>query len=199
MYVAVGSFNILVAALVLVLLPTAPDAASWLSEEEKVCIREKLTLDQAGTGKKVYQKSAIVEAFVLDLQPWLLFILVVLLTLPTTIISNFSAAIIKGFGYDYKTAALLNIPTGMISIITILGSTYAIINGFPRCLSIVTLQVPVLIGAGLMSFYDGGRAGVLAGIYLEEGDCKCYDAGWSWCRGSHRTTNSIESGGTALY
>ncbi|KAI1358841.1 putative allantoate permease [Xylaria arbuscula] len=148
------------------LLPITPDAADWLSEEQKARIHEKLALDQAGTGKKVYEKRAVVETLVFDLQAWLLSILVVLYMLPATVTGNFSAAIIKGFGYDSKTAALLNIPSGMLAIISTLGTTYAMMKGLPRCLNIIVLQVPTLIGAGLLSFYHSGKAGVLAGIYL---------------------------------
>ncbi|KAI1129207.1 putative allantoate permease [Nemania abortiva] len=165
MFVAVGLFNLVIAVLILLLLPNAPETASWLSEAEKMHIRERLTLDQAGTGKKVFQKMALVEV-PFDMHAWVLFVLTILIVIPSGVITTFSATLIKGFGYDSKTAALLNIPSGAVSVIATLGCTYALLIDFPRWLGIVVLMVPSLIGAGLMSFYDGGKAGVLAGIYL---------------------------------
>ncbi|KAI1422613.1 putative allantoate permease [Xylaria sp. FL1777] len=166
MFVSVGLFNIIIATLILLLLPNTPETTSWLSDTEKTHIREKLALDQAGTGKKIFRKMALVEALVFDLHVWILFVLTVLIVIPSGVITTFSATLIKGFGYDPKSAALLNIPSGAVSIIATLGCTYAILIDFPRCLGIMVLMIPTLIGAGLMSFYDGSRGGVLAGIYL---------------------------------
>ncbi|KAI3324524.1 MFS general substrate transporter [Xylariaceae sp. AK1471] len=165
MFVAVGLFNFVIAALILLLLPNTPDTASWLSEAEKVRVHEKLMLDQAGTGKKVFQKMALVETL-WDVHVWILFFLTILIVIPSGVVTTFSATLIAGFGYDPKSAALLNIPSGVVSIIATLGCTYAILVNFPRWLGIAILMVPTLIGAGLMSFYRGSKGGVLAGIYL---------------------------------
>ncbi|KAI0446464.1 putative allantoate permease [Xylaria telfairii] len=165
MFVAVGLFNLIIAVLIIVLLPNSPESASWLSEAEKIRIREKLALDQAGTGPKVFRKAALKESL-FDLHVWILLILTILIVIPSGVITTFSATLIRGFGYDPKNAALLNIPSGAVSIIATLSCTYAILIDFPRWLGIVVLMVPTLIGAGLMSFYHGSQGGVLAGIYL---------------------------------
>jgi hypothetical protein len=58
-------------------------------------------------------------------------------------------------------------PSGLVSIASTLCSTFAILKGFPRWLSIVLLLIPAVIGAGLFSFLDGmNQPGRLAGIYL---------------------------------
>ncbi|KAI0545511.1 putative allantoate permease [Xylaria curta] len=165
MFVAVGIFNLIVAALIILFLPNEPQTATWLSEAEKIHIREKLALDQAGTGMKVFRKAALKEAL-FDIHVWILLVLTILIVIPSGVITTFSATLIRGFGYDPKSAALLNIPSGVVSIIATLSCTYAILIDFPRWLGIVVLMVPTFIGAGLMSFYKGSRGGVLAGIYL---------------------------------
>ncbi|KAI0190893.1 putative allantoate permease [Xylaria flabelliformis] len=165
MFVAVGIFNLIIAALTILFLPNGPQTAAWLSEAEKIRIHEKLALDQAGTGMKVFQKAALKEVL-FDIHVWILLVLTILIVIPSGVITTFSATLIRGFGYDSKSAALLNIPSGAVSIIATLGCTYAILIGFPRWLGIVVLMVPTFIGAGLMSFYKGSRGGVLAGIYL---------------------------------
>ncbi|CAJ2507865.1 Uu.00g090510.m01.CDS01 [Anthostomella pinea] len=165
MFVAVGASNLLVAALILLFLPEAPDAASWLTPAEKVHIHARLALDQAGAGRKVFRREAIMETLC-DAHVWVLFVLTVLIVIPSGVVTTFSATLIAGFGYDPKTAALLNMPSGVVSILATLGCTYAILVDFPRWLGIVALMVPTLLGAGLMSFYRGSQGGVLAGIYL---------------------------------
>ncbi|KAK5630545.1 hypothetical protein RRF57_006260 [Xylaria bambusicola] len=95
MFVAVGSFNIVVAALILLLIPKTPDVTTWLNKEEKVHIRERLAFDQAGTGRKVFQKKAVVEAFFFDAQVWILFVLTTLLMIPAGVAANFGAAILR--------------------------------------------------------------------------------------------------------
>ncbi|KAF2092631.1 putative allantoate permease [Rhizodiscina lignyota] len=165
MFVAVGAFNILVAVAVILFLPNNVDSASFLSEDEKVAIHDLLILDQGGNGKKVFKFWSLWETAA-DLQVWLLFILTILIAIPSGVITTFSAVLIKGFGYTAKQSALLNMPSGAVSIFATLICTFAILKNFPRWLGICVLMAPTLIGAGLMSFYKGTRGGVLAGIYL---------------------------------
>jgi hypothetical protein len=96
----------------------------------------------------------------------MLFFLTIFIVIPSGIITTFSATLIRGFGFTAKEAALLNMPSGVVSITASLLGTFAILYRFPRWLAIVLLNVPTLIGAGLMSFYTGSQAGALAGIYL---------------------------------
>lgn len=166
MMVAVGAFNIVVATIVLLFLPDTVDSAKFLSAEEKACIHQKLALDQGGNGKKVFRAASLWE-LVADAQVWLLFLLTILIVIPSGVITTFSATLIRGFGYGPKQAALLNMPSGIVSIASTLMCTFAILRGFPRWLSIILLLIPTVIGAGLMSFIDAdNQAGKLAGIYL---------------------------------
>ncbi|KAK5055123.1 hypothetical protein LTR84_012871 [Exophiala bonariae] len=166
MMVAVGIFNICVATIVLLFLPDTVDSAKFLSSDEKASIHRKLALDQAGNGTKVFRRSSLWEIF-FDAQIWLLFLLTVLIVIPSGVITTFSATLIRGFGYKPKQAALLNMPSGIVSIASTLICTFAILRGFPRWLSIVLLLIPTVIGAGLMSFISPkNQPGKLAGIYL---------------------------------
>lgn len=166
MMVAVGAFNITVAITVLLFLPDNVDAAKFLTIEEKTAIHRKLILDQGGNGAKVFKLASLGEV-VLDLQVWLLILLTILIVIPSGVITTFSATLIRGFGYNSKQAALLNMPSGIVSIAATLLCTFAIRRGFPRWLSIVLLLVPTIIGAGLMSFTaKTNQPSKLAGIYL---------------------------------
>ncbi|KAJ5742031.1 hypothetical protein N7533_011440 [Penicillium manginii] len=166
MFVAIGAVNILASLLVLFILPESPAEAKFLSEEEKQRISQRLSEDAAGVGDKVFRWRSVLEAFA-DLQTWLLVLLTVLITIPSGVITTFSAILIKGFGYNSKESALLNMPSGIVSIFSTMASTYAIAKGFSRWLAIDILLIPTLLGSCLMSFLPSeNKGGCLAGIYL---------------------------------
>jgi predicted MFS family arabinose efflux permease len=171
MFVAIGVVNILASLLVLFILPESPAEAKFLSEEEKQRISQRLSEDAAGVGDKVFRWRSVLEAFA-DLQTWLLVLLTVLITIPSGVITTFSAILIKGFGYNSKESALLNMPSGIVSIFSTMASTYAIAKGFSRWLAIDILLIPTLLGSCLMSFLPSeNKGGCLAGIYLVNTVC----------------------------
>lgn len=166
MFVMIGAVNILVSLLVIFLLPDNPDKAKFLSETEKRRIAQRLTDDRSGVGSKVFRWRSVLEALG-DLQTWLLVLLTILITIPSGVITTFSAILIKGFGYSSKESALLNMPSGIVSIVATMISTFAISRGFSRWLAIDLLLIPTLLGSCLMSFLPSeNQAGCLAGIYL---------------------------------
>jgi sugar phosphate permease len=171
MFVVIGVVNILVSLLVIFFLPNTPDDAKFLNDSEKRRIAQRLTDDQAGVGVKVFQLRSVLEAFG-DLQTWLLVLLTILITFPSSVITTFSAILIKDFGYTSEESALLNMPSGVVSIVATMVSTYAISKGFSRWLAIDLLLLPTLLGSCLMSFLPAGnQGGSLAGIYLVNTVC----------------------------
>ena len=166
MMIAVGVFNVCVALIVIFFLPSTLLSAKFLAQNEKESLRRMLALDQAGNGAKVFKVKGLSEVFT-DLQVWLLTLLTALTVIPSGVITTFSAILIKGFGYDSKQSALLNVPSGVVSIIATCGTAYAVLKNVPRWISIIIILIPALIGAGLMSFLDPSyQGGKLAGIYL---------------------------------
>ncbi|MCJ1304697.1 hypothetical protein MMC08_007510 [Hypocenomyce scalaris] len=166
MMLATGLFNVLVAVVILIFLPNSRDSAKFLSADEKESLHRTLILDQAGNGPKVFRIRGVWEAFA-DLQVWLLSLLTILTLMSSGVITAFSATLINGFGYTPKQSALLNMPSGIVSIIATYGSTYAVLRGHERWLVIVLFLVPTIIGAGLMSFAPTHNQGAkLTGIFL---------------------------------
>ncbi|KAG9969946.1 MFS general substrate transporter, partial [Aureobasidium melanogenum] len=166
MFVCVGIVNILVALLILLTLPDGPQKASFSSQEEKESIKKRLGMDSAGNEPTKFCLHSSRE-LLLDPQTWLLVLLTLCITIPSGVITTFSAVLIHSFGFDSRQSALLNIPSGAVSIFATILSTWAIVKQAPRWLSIVGLLIPALIGGALLSFEGIGRpAGSLAGIYL---------------------------------
>lgn len=164
MFLCVGVFNMAIAIAVLVLLPNSVDSAKFLNEAEKAHIQERLAFDQAGNGRRIFKPSAILKTL-LDPTIYLLSLITIMVVIPSGVITTFSATLIRGLGFDSKVSALLNMPSGVISIFATLVSTSAIRFNVQRWLSLILLFIPTIIGAGLMSF-ESSQAGALAGVYL---------------------------------
>jgi predicted MFS family arabinose efflux permease len=166
MFLVVGVLNILVALLVLSALPTSTDTATFLTEPDKRRIKQRLVSNSAGLGDKSFNSVAVVRTLT-DAHTWLLLLLTVLINMPSGLIMMFSSSLIKGFGYSSTASALLNTPSGVVTIVSVMISTYAVSKGYPRWLIIDTMLIPTLVGSALMSFLpEGEEAGSLIGIYL---------------------------------
>jgi MFS family permease len=166
MFLAIGFVNCFVAAIIFFWLPATPEEAPFLNSMEKEAVAQRLHDDHAGLGVKKLRVRSIFETF-LDLQTWLLCLLTILNVIPSGVITTYSSILIKGFGYTNKQAALLNMPSGLVTIFALLTSTYAVRKGYQRWFSIIIMVIPTLIGACLMSFLPKtNKAGLLTGIYL---------------------------------
>lgn len=86
------------------------------------------------------------------------------------VITTYSSTIIKQFGYTPKVSALLNMPSGIISITATIGVGYGIRKTSNRWAWLIASCVPGVIGGGLMSFSPShNHAALLAGVYLVNG------------------------------
>lgn len=165
MFLCIGIVNCFIAIAVW-WLPGTPEEATFLTSAEKEAIAQRLHDDHAGVGIKKLRVRSIFETF-LDLQTWLLCLLTILTVIPSGVITTYSAILIKGFGYNSKQAALLNMPSGIITILALLSSTWVVRKGYQRWVAIIMAVIPTLLGACLMSFLPKeNKVGLLTGIYL---------------------------------
>jgi hypothetical protein len=123
-----------------------------------------------------------------DPQTWLLSLITVASNVPNGAVSSYQATIIKQFGYTSEETALLSIPSGAVSMVSILVATWAAGRYNQRGLSIILLLIPGefslfrsnsslpiriltiitgIIGGALMAFLPStDKAGKLIGNYL---------------------------------
>jgi MFS family permease len=166
MFLCIGLINLIVGLIIFFWLPATPDEAGFLSPDEKEAIAQRLAEDHSGVGRKVLRVRSVLETF-LDLQTWLLCLLTILNVIPSGVITTYSSILIKNFGYKPPVAALLNMPSGIVSIVALMGSTWIITKGYQRWFSIIVALCVTLLGACLMSFSPKhNKAALLAGIYL---------------------------------
>jgi MFS family permease len=165
MFLVIGVVNILISGFIF-RLPPDPEKSTFLTPAEIEFIVQRLKDDHAGVGPKVVRKRSVIEA-ILDLQTWLLCLITLLTTMSAGVVVYYSALLITTFGYNSKQAALLNMPSGLVAIISTLCVVTVVRNGYPRWLTIAIACIPPTIGGCLMSFLPAtSKIGLLVGVYL---------------------------------
>ncbi|OAA70534.1 Major facilitator superfamily domain, general substrate transporter [Cordyceps fumosorosea ARSEF 2679] len=166
MFVTLGCITVAIGLCVLFFLPDTPMQAGWLSNVEKLALLKHVSVNQTGISSKKFRFKEILEGL-LDLQLWLLLLAVVLLSVSSGVVTTYSATLIRNLKYSPKQAALMNMPSGAVSIFFTLMVGFGIRHGSHRWAWIIACIIPAIIGGALMSFLPtSNRAGILAGIYL---------------------------------
>ncbi|KAM4062853.1 major facilitator superfamily protein [Hirsutella rhossiliensis] len=167
MFVVLGCLTVVFGIATFLFLPDTPMKAPWLSDTEKVALLKHVSVNQTGIDTRKFRASEVLEA-VCDPQIWLLIVSVILLSVSSGVVTTYSSTLIKNLGYQPKQAALMNMPSGIVSIFFTLLVGFGIRKQSHRWAWILVCIVPAITGGALMSFLNPhtNRSGVLAGIYL---------------------------------
>lgn len=112
----------------MIFIPSEPLSASKLTPKEKYVLLLELTENKSAVQSYKFKPRQVLEILV-DPQSWLYLVISVTITWSSNTISSFSAQDIMGFGFTAKEAALLNMPSGVVSIISSWISTFFIMRG----------------------------------------------------------------------
>lgn len=115
MFVVLGCMTVVFGLCTFFFLPDTPMKARWLSNTEKVALLKHVSVNQTGIESRKFRLKEIVEALT-DPQIYLLILSVVLLSVSSGVVTTYSATLIKNLGYLPKEAALMNMPSGVVSI-----------------------------------------------------------------------------------
>ncbi|WEW55538.1 hypothetical protein PRK78_000969 [Emydomyces testavorans] len=141
MFIALGAFTVIVGTGMAIIIPDSPMKAVFLSDQEKAALLKHVSVNKTGVKNKHFKLRHIVE-MLKDIQVWLMVLLVAL-------------------------AALLNTPSGLVTIVSTILSGVMVRYKSHRWACIVACCLPGIIGCSLMSFVSkDNHAGVLTGIYL---------------------------------
>ncbi|KIW72454.1 hypothetical protein PV04_00645 [Phialophora macrospora] len=167
MFLVFGLITIAWGIVVFFILPDSP-MTSRFSHNEKVLAIERLRENKTGIENKMFKGEQFLETM-LDPRTWLIVVIVIAGNVPTGACGVYSSTLIKGFGYTSKQSALLNIPSGAISMIAVVSASWYAGRFNNRGYGIVALLLPGVLGGGLMAFLPkSDKAGKLAGIYLTQ-------------------------------
>lgn len=105
-----------------------------------------------------------------------------LIDLSNGAISSYQATIIEGFGYTSEQSALLQLPSGAVSIISILIATWIAGRYNARGVNVFTLILPGgVLGGSLLAFLPKtNKAGTLIGNYLTQCVGASLPLNYSW-------------------
>lgn len=166
LFLVVGFLNIACGLYVVIYVPSEPLTTKSLTPKEKFVILEKLTFEKIGINGKKFKPKQALELLV-DPQCWLYLIISATISFSSNTVSSFSARDIMSFGFNSKEAALLNMPSGVVSVVTSWISTYFIMKGTTRFVAICVLLLPAICGGALMSYLpETNKGGLLVGIYM---------------------------------
>lgn len=167
MYLVFGLITFVWGILIAVFLPDSP-MSSRLTQAEKRTAIERLRENQTGIENRTFKIDQFKET-IFDIRTWMIVVIILAGNVPTGATGSFSSILIKGFGYDSKQSALLNVPSGIIQMMAVMIAAWAAGRGNNRGFAIIGLLLPGILGGGLMAFLPSGakfKAGKLVGIYL---------------------------------
>ncbi|KAK7216807.1 hypothetical protein V2G26_004810 [Clonostachys chloroleuca] len=166
MFVTLGCLTVVIGICTAFLIPDTPMQASWLSDTEKVALLKHVSVNQTGIRNQKFRPKEILEALC-DPQLYLMLLSVVLLSVSSGVVTTYSSTLILNLGYDSKRAALMNMPSGVISIFFTLLVGFGVRKSSHRWAWSIGCIIPAIIGGALMSFLPiNNKKGILAGIYL---------------------------------
>lgn len=165
MFLVFGLITIAVGVCVVLFLPDNP-MKSRLSAAEKLFAIERLRDNKTGIENKIFKPSQAIECLC-DPHTWMLSLITTSSNVTNGATSSFQATIIKGLGYSSKQSALLSIPGGVVSVVSILSASYVAGRTNTRGINIICLVIPTIIGGALMAFLPRhATAGKLIGDYM---------------------------------
>lgn len=167
MFLVVGLITITVGANVIIFMPDNPMSARKLSHAERVAAVERLRENQTGVENKHFKFYQVRQCFA-DPQTWLLVIITVAASVPNGAVGSFQSILIKGFGFTNYQTTLLQIPGGVIAVISVLLATWSAAKFNARALNIIFWSLlGGIIGGSLLAFLpEDNVAGKMVGNYL---------------------------------
>lgn len=164
-FLVLGLITICFGLLTFFLLPDNPTNAWFLNNKEKLIIIENIRSNQTGLENKTFKFEQIKELLFKDPHTWPMFFLTIISQICTGAISTFSVTIIKTFGFSSEVSALVQMPVGVVIIISILAATYLCSHVGHRTWIFISMCVPSIVGYIVM-ISSKQRIGNLLSVYL---------------------------------
>lgn len=167
MYLVFGLVTFVWGILIAIFLPDSPMTSS-LTQAQKHAAIERLRENRTGIENRTFKINQAKET-ILDFRTWMIVVIILAGNVPTGATGSYSSLLIKGFGYNSKQSALLNVPSGFIQMMAVIIASWAAGRNNIRSLAIIALLMPGILGGALMAFLPSTskfKAAKLIGIYL---------------------------------
>lgn len=150
MYIFAGGISFLWGIALLWIFPDTPQRAKGFTESERERLVERTRVNNAGTENEHVKFYQIKEAL-FEFQLWGILVLSLLSCTGSAVVTQFASIVFSGMGFDAYTSLLLNLPTGAMAFICILGSGYLSRHWKDSRFFIISLScLPVILGCSLL-------------------------------------------------
>lgn len=122
-FVIFGTITAVWGVYLLIFIPDSPASARFLTPHEKVIAIKRVAGNRTGTKNTVFKQEQVREAF-RDPKLYILFVAGIAAQIPNGVVSNFSSIIISGFGFTVLQTTLLDIPSNVFQILSLMAGGY---------------------------------------------------------------------------
>lgn len=165
MFLIVGILTIVIGANVIIFMPDNPMTARRLTRSERIAAIERVRENQTGIENKHLKWYQVRQCFT-DPQTWLLSFITIAASVPNGAVGGFQSILLSGFGFSNKVSALLQIPSGVIAVLSVLAATWSAAKYNIRGLNIIFWSLMGgILGGSLLAFAPTTSA-KLGGNYL---------------------------------
>ena len=168
LHIAIASVSVCCSFIVFFFLPSSPTKAKWATEHEKSLFVERVRSNNQGLRNIKWNPSQAKEAFT-DPFTYCLFFLCFFNTLCVGGISTFGGLLItRAFGFSTLQAQLLNIPVGVLSVLSFLLSGWICRKTGNTCYTMIGFTIPNIVGTiVLLTVAPGGshKGGLVVAYY----------------------------------
>ncbi|KAK7691754.1 hypothetical protein QCA50_005155 [Cerrena zonata] len=134
-FLVLGGFTTLWGTYLFFFLPDSPVEAHFLNQREKAIAIKRVAGNRTGIKNKQFKVYQMKQAF-LDPKTYFLFFAAVAAQIPNGVTTNFSSIIIKSMGFTQFQTVLLDIPSSILQIVSLVGSGY-LAGKFPNSRAIM--------------------------------------------------------------
>lgn len=181
LFIFMGGLTILVGVAAFILLPNDVVSCSFLSEDERIAAIEHVKVNQTSIKNKEFKWYQVKELLLEDKQTWILFLITLFAMIGNGAVSIFASVIIKTFGYSNSISTIIQIPSGVITIIGTLISCYMVAYIRHRAILLIITTSLALLGAILLLVLRNEyKVGKLFGIYLLSFSCAILPGIYNW-------------------
>ncbi|KIW29538.1 uncharacterized protein PV07_05350 [Cladophialophora immunda] len=167
MYLLVGTITFVWSLVIFFFFPHSPVKENGFTPEEKALILTRIKTNNVGSTNRQFKWRQVLECLT-SVNFWCIFLMATSSTVTNGPISSFGPIILSGMGFTKSQALLLNIPTGAMAVICVLGS--ATLGS-----KIPNVRLYIIMGASMLTILGGclvwrlplsNNGGRLTGFYF---------------------------------
>lgn len=169
-FLLTGGLTFSCAILYFLYFPDSPTNAKFLTEQEKIIAIERIKGNRTGVENKVWKREQFIEALY-DWKLWAFAIYAAIENIPNSL-TNQSSLIIQSLGFQTWQTTLLGCVSGVIEILTIWSSTYALKwKPDQRGYIAAVYLLPNILGSILViALPYSNKPGILVSLYVTGGE-----------------------------